>query len=213
MESSSITVIGADDPLGEAVVREALIRGLSVRATAPSPERLPTLSRELTVVRARPGAQHELTPAIAGAAAVVLGLSPQLGAEPTMRITDAAIATARAMREAGVRRLTAASSIDLAGPSAAPAALRSLLSPVHDRLHHGGIQDLRRLEQLLAGSGLDWTVLRAGTLVELLGTKQQRVVTVEDGVSRTLAREDLARALLDQALQPGAEPRLLAVTA
>lgn len=213
MTRRSITVIGADDPLGEAVVREALVRGLSVRATTPRPHQFPTLSRELAVVRARPEAQHELTPAITGADAVVLGLSPQLGAEPTMRITDAAIATARAMREAGVRRLTAASSIDLAGPSAAPTALRSLLTPLHDRLHHGGLQDLRRLEQLLAGSGLDWTVLRVGALVELLGTREQRTAPVAEGASRSVAREDLAHALLDQALHPGTEPRLLAVTA
>lgn len=107
----------------------------------------------------------------------------------------------------------AASSLDLAGPSAAPNALRSLLAPVHDRLHHGGLQDLRRLERLLASSGLDWTVLRAGQLVDLLGTREQRVVPVETGASRTLAREDLARALVDQALRPGEEPRVLAVTA
>lgn len=213
MTRRSITVIGADDPLGEAVVREALVRGLSVRATTPRPRQLPTLSRELSVVRARPDSQHELTPALTGADAVVLGLSPQLGLQPSMRITDTAIAAARAMREAGVRRLTAASSIDLAGPSAAPSALRSLLGPLHDRLHHGGLQDLRRMEQLLAGSGLDWTVLRAGALVELLGTRKQRTVPIEEGASRSVAREDLAHALLDQALRPGAEPRLLAVTA
>lgn len=130
-----------------------------------------------------------------------------------MRLTEAAIAMARAMREAGIRRVTAASSIDLAGPSAAPAALRSLLAPLHDRLHHGGLQDLRRLEQLMAGSGLDWTVLRAGALVELLGTREQRTGPVAEGASRSVAREDLAHALLDQTLHPGTEPRLLAVSA
>src|SRR5690625_1220189 len=213
MTSSSITVIGADDPLGEAVVREALVRGLLVQATAVHPEQLPRLSPTLRVVRAQPAVQHELVPAISGTDAVVLGLSPLLGAEPTMRVTDAAIATVRAMREAGVRRLTAASSLDLAGPSAAPSALRSLLAPVHQRLHHGGMQDLRRLERLLAGSGLDWTVLRAGQLVDLLGTREQRIVPLEDGARGTLAREDLARALVDQALRPGQEPRVQAVTA
>src|SRR5690625_5538020 len=76
MTSSSITVIGADDPLGEAVVREALVRGLLVQATAVHPEQLPRLSPTLRVVRARPAVQHELVPAISGTDAVVLGLSP-----------------------------------------------------------------------------------------------------------------------------------------
>src|SRR5690625_2087922 len=86
MTSSSITVIGADDPLGEAVVREALVRGLLVQATAVHPEQLPRLSPTLRVVRARPAVQHELVPAISGTDAVVLGLSPRLGSEPTMRV-------------------------------------------------------------------------------------------------------------------------------
>lgn len=206
-------MIGADDPLGEAVVREALVRGCSVRATAPLPDRVPRLSPALQVLRAQSEVQEELVPAVRGADAVVLALSPQLGAEASMLATESAIATVRALREAGVRRLVAVSSTEVAGPTAAPVALRRVLGPVHHRLHHGGLQDLRRLEHLLAGSGLDWTVLRSGRLTDLLGTGEHALVPAHEDGSRTIAREDLARALVDQALSPGQDPRVLAVRA
>ncbi|MCT2177604.1 NAD(P)H-binding protein [Brachybacterium muris] len=205
MAFKTLTVIGADDLLGEAVVREALVRGLRVRGTAPLPQRVPRLSPEFEVLRAEAGSQDDLEPAVKGADAVVLALTPQLVADPTMQATDAAIAAVRAMRAAGVERLVAVSSIELADPA-------RVLGPLRRRLHHGGLQDLRRLERLLAGSGLDWTVLRAGRPTDLLGTREQSVGTRHDEGSRALPREDLARALVDQALTGGSEPRVLTVT-
>lgn len=211
MTTSGITVIGADDPLGEAVIREALVRGLEVVATAPLPDRVPRLSPALRLVRAEPHAQEDLAPAIAGTGTVVLALSPRPDGEPTMRRTDATLATVRAMREVGAHRLVAASSIELGG--AAATGLRGLTAPVRRRRHHGGLQDLRRLEQLLTGSGTDWTVLRAGTLTDLLGTRRQQVVGLEHGAAGRIAREDLAHALVDQAQRQGTAERVLAVTA
>lgn len=206
MAQQTLTVIGADDPLGEAVVREALVRGLRVRATAPLPRRVPRLSPELEVLRAESGSQEDLEPAVRGADGVVLALTPQLVHDATMLATDAAIAVVRAMRAVGAQRLVGVSSTELSDSS-------RLWGPLRRRLHHGGLQDLRRLERLLAGSGLDWTVLRAGRTTDLLGTREQVVGSALEQGDRTLPREDLARALVDQALAEGREPRILTVTA
>lgn len=206
MAQQTLTVIGADDPLGEAVVREALVRGLRVRATAPLPRRVTRLSPELEVLRAESGSQEDLEPAVRGADGVVLALTPQLVHDATMLATDAAIAAVRAMRAVGAQRLVGVSSTELSDSS-------RLWGPLRRRLHHGGLQDLRRLERLLAGSGLDWTVLRAGRTTDLLGTREQVVGSALEQGDRTLPREDLARALVDQALAEGREPRILTVTA
>ncbi|MCT1384775.1 NAD(P)H-binding protein [Brachybacterium sp. p3-SID1565] len=206
MAQQTLAVIGADDPLGEAVVREALVRGLRVLATAPLPRRVPRLSPELEVLRAESGSQEDLEPAVRGADGVVLALTPQLVHDATMLATDAAIAAVRAMRAVGAQRLVGVSSTQLSDSS-------RLWGPLRRRLHHGGLQDLRRLERLLAGSGLDWTVLRAGRTTDLLGTREQVVGSSLEHGDRTLPREDLARALVDQALAEGREPRILTVTA
>lgn len=204
MAQRSITVIGADDELGEAVVREALVRGLHVTATAAAPERVPTFSPALQVQRARSDSQEELEPAVRGCDAVVLGLSPRLDRDPSMRATDTAIAAVRAMRAAGVSRLVAVSSTELTDSS-------RLRGPLRRGLHRGGLQDLVRLERLLEGSGVDWTVLRSGRLTDLLGTRTPQVQQVQDVAVSPVPRDDLARALVDQALVAGSDPRVLAV--
>jgi uncharacterized protein YbjT (DUF2867 family) len=70
---------------------------------------------------------------------------------------------------------------------------------------------------LLEASGADWTVLRAGRLTDLLGTRKPMLLAAEQGArvpaSRRIPREDLARALVDQALVPGQDPRVLVVAA
>jgi putative NADH-flavin reductase len=213
---TTVTVIGADDPLGEAVMREALVRGLAVQATAARAEQIPRLSPRLQLHTADPQDQSSLLPAVDGADAVVLGLTPQTTGAPSMRLTDTVIALVRAMREVGAQRLVAASSLELGGrapETGATALARSLARSARRVGPRGGLQDLQRLEQLCAGSGLDWTVLRAGSLTDLLGTKRARSVALAEGGDAQLAREDLACALLDQALRPGRRPRLAAVTA
>lgn len=213
---TTLTVIGADDPLGEAVMREALVRGLTVRATAAHAELIPRLSPRLQVHAADPQDQRALRSAVDGADAMVLGLSPQPAGAPTMRMTDTVIALVRAMREARTTRLVVPSSLELGGLAAengAAGRARSLARGARRIGPRGGLRDLERLEQLCEGSGMDWTVLRAGSLTDLLGTKRARCVPLSVGGDAQLAREDLACALLDQALQPGHRPRVAAVTA
>jgi nucleoside-diphosphate-sugar epimerase len=213
---TTLTVIGADDPLGEAVMREALVRGLAVRATAAHAELIPRLSPRLQVRSADPRNQQSLLRAVDGADAVVLGLTPQTAGAPTMRMTDTVIALVRAMREARTTRLVVPSSLDLGGHAAeggAAGRARSLARSARRIGPRGGLRDLERLERLCEGSGMDWTVLRAGSLTDLLGTRRAHCVPLTVGGDAQLAREDLACALLDQALQPGHRPRVAAVTA
>lgn len=212
MTPSRVTVIGADSPLGEAVLREVLVRGLEVTASATRPERVARISPSLRVLRADHLVQDELRTTVEGADAVVLGLTPALGAEPTMERTNTTIALVRAMRQAGVRRLVAASHIDVDGPRSGAAALRGLLGPVRERRWNGGLADLRRMEMLLDRSGLSTAVLRAGRLVDLLGTGVYRLVAPEEATGGRLPREDLARALVDQALASDAVTGVRAVT-
>lgn len=196
-----LAVIGADDRLGEAVVREAVVRGLAVTATAADPARVARISAGLEVRGARESCEAELREAVQGADAVVLGLDPQLGSAPTTRRTDAAIALVRAMRAAGLGRLVAASHVDLAGPALLPRAVRGALAPLRARLDQGALADLRRMEHLLESASLDTTVLRAARLSEVLGSGAYRLVPPSEAVAASLPREDLARALVDQALE------------
>jgi len=209
--STRLAVIGADDPLGEAVVREALVRGIAVTATAPDPSRVARVTADLEVRAARERSEEDLREAISGADAVVLGIGTRLSSPPTMIRTDTAVALVRAMRALGLPRLVAASHVDLAGPARAPRAVRAALAPLRTALHQGSVADLRRMEHLLGSSGLATTVLRAGRLTDLLGSKAYRLVAPEEAVAAPLPLEDLARALVDQALEASSARPVYAV--
>ncbi|MFC0676038.1 NAD(P)H-binding protein [Brachybacterium hainanense] len=206
-----LVVIGADDQLGEAVMREAVVRGLAVTATAADPAAVARFTRDLEVRGAAPSSEDELAAAVAGADAVVLGHGTELGSEPTMSRTDTTIALVRALRAVGVGRLVAASHVDLDGPARAPRALRGALAPLRRLAGGGSIADLRRMELLLETSGLRTTVLRAGRIIDLLGSKAYRLVPPEEAGAAPLPREDLARALVDQALEPASSRAVYAV--
>lgn len=207
MTPAHLTVIGADEELGEAVVREALVRGLTVTATAADPSRIARITADLRILAADPRSAEDLHRAITrhraidGSDAVVLGIGPDTGNEPTMSRTEATIAAVRAMRRADVDRLVAASHADLGGPSMVPPRLRGPLVPLHRRLERGSLADMRRMEVLLESSGLRTTVLRSGRLVDLLGSKAYRLATPQEALASPLPREDLARAMVDQSLE------------
>lgn len=215
-----IAVLAAETGTGEAVARDAVLRGMEVLCLAQQPERVARVSPAQQIL-ALPGEgePEALASAIAdaalGADAAILALEPEPGVDRTELVT----AALRALRAADVRRVVASSSLLLRGGAHDPVidtGVRSALGA----LKPGGIPrsallDLRHAEILLEMSGLDWTILRAGSLTDQLGTRRPRLFPADtaarDASARSIAREDVARALLDQAVQSGAEPRVQAV--
>ncbi|MFE5777404.1 NAD(P)-dependent oxidoreductase [Brachybacterium sp. NPDC056505] len=223
-----IAVFGADGLLGEAVARDALLRSLEVVSAAEDPSRPARISPAQMLVRIDPGDPVGLLDALEGADAVVLALDPDTAAAgrsadagPGADDVDLVMSVIRGMRRRHVPRLVASSSLALHGDPASPRvdrSLRRVLGELGRELRGAADQtararDLRRCEMLVAGSGLDWTLLRAGRLTDLLGTRSPRLVRADgaaadpqDPRTRAIPREDLARALVDQALVAG-DPR------
>jgi uncharacterized protein YbjT (DUF2867 family) len=225
-----IAVFGADGLLGEAVARDALLRSLEVVSAAEDPSRLAHISPAQMLVRIDPGDPVGLLEALEGADAVILALDPDSpvaggsaagSAGAGAGAVDLVTSVIRGMRRRHVPRLVASSSLALHGDPAAPRvdrSLRRVLGEIGRELRGAPDQgaharELRRCEMLVAGSGLDWTLLRSGRLTDLLGTRSPRLVRADgaaadpqDPRTRAIPREDLARALVDQALVAG-DPR------
>jgi uncharacterized protein YbjT (DUF2867 family) len=227
--SPRIVVIGADGLLGEAVARDALLRSLEVVSAAEDPSRLARLSPGQLLVEIDPGDPVGLLDALSGASAVILALEPEPTSEPRRHdLADLVTAVVRGMRRTGATRLVASSTLALRGDAADPRTdlgIRRGLRAAARELRGAGelsahVRDLRRCEMLLDGSGMDWTVLRAERLTDLLGTRAPRLLAPEAAAegprARAVPREDLARALVDQALttgDPAARVRAVAVDA
>jgi uncharacterized protein YbjT (DUF2867 family) len=172
-----LVVIAATGGIGRHAVQQAVEAGHEVTAVARNPTQLPVgvrrvVTADLSVVEA-----SSLQSAFAGTDAVLSGLGPRSRADTgiTSRGTKVIV---EAMRAAGVRRLVAVSAAPI-GTVPSPArpkpprydpgdrfVMRHLLNPMIKAVFRDHYADLAVMEDTLADSGLDWTVLRPPRLTD-----------------------------------------------
>lgn len=127
----------------------------------------------------------DLAGAIDGADAVVFAAGAGPGSGPERKRTvdyGAAAKLIDACRSAGVSRYVMVSSIGAHDPAGGPESMRPYLQAKADA------------DEALAGSGLDWTIVRPGSLTNSPGTSAVRI-TEDMAVRGEVPREDVARVL------------------
>lgn len=154
----------------------------------------------MTVVKADVGDPATVRTAIAGSDAVF----SVVGGKPTRQPVDLYSTAARnivdAMHEHGVKRLFVVSSVVLE-PGWRPSNaffFNNVLDPLVNRVMlRTSHDDMRRMEQLVRDSGLDWTIVRASGL---FSNHQRTQYEVQEDQADGLftAREDLAASMLEQ---------------
>jgi putative NADH-flavin reductase len=165
-----LTIIAATGGVGHELLEQALAAGHDVTAVVRNPSKLSRPVRAVTadLAVADPAA---LEPAITGADAVLSGLGPHSNSDAGIASQGTPVIVA-AMKATGVRRIVAVS----AAPVATIATPGRPSPPKHDpgdgffmrqvgnrlaRVRLGKVlADLARMEDILRGSGLDWTVVR-----------------------------------------------------
>jgi putative NADH-flavin reductase/uncharacterized membrane protein YphA (DoxX/SURF4 family) len=192
-----LLVLGATGGTGKAVVEQAIRRGHQVTALVRSPEKLTGVGEQLVIRKGDPTKADELEAALAGQDVVVSALGLR-GLGPSTILSDAARATVRAMKAAGVHRLLVVSAGMLFDESATIALMlrRTILKNI--------AMDSAAMERVLAESDLDWTIARPPQLTN--GPLTRRYVAAERHVpadSRLwMSRADVANFLLDQVDRP-----------
>jgi putative NADH-flavin reductase len=191
-----IAVFGASGGTGRLLVERAAAAGHQVVAVVRDPAQLAAVSPEVTVVPVDVTDRAAAADTIRGCDAVVSLLGPGAVRGPTTVRSDATDTIMAAMRETGVRRLVvvtaAGHSTDGDGP-----ATRIVLKPLLSALLRHSFADMRRTEQIVRGSGLDWTLVRPPRLTDgpHTGTYRTSVDRNVRGGLR-LSRADLADFLL-----------------
>lgn len=198
-----LTVFGATGGVGQEIVRQALAAGHRVTAVVRDPARLTVTGEGLEVVRADLTDPEVLRPALAGRDAVLSGLGARSRGDAGVaaRLTRTVL---RAMDAEGVRRVVVVSAAPLAPhPQDDPPADR-LLRAVLRAFLKGVYADLREMEAELMRSATDWTSVRPPRLTDgpLTGTYRS-VVGGVPRAGRTLARADVAHAMLTAVTDPG----------
>jgi putative NADH-flavin reductase len=219
-----ITIFGATGGTGACLVEQALAAGHEVTAVVRDPARL--AARVGAAAQAVPAGQaHQgipagqayqgvpagqrmrivtadvmdpaaIGPAVAGADAVVSALGPR-GTGPTTVSQDSARSIIRAMRDHGVRRLLTVSGSIVTDAGEGPV-MRYLIKPLARRtgLRHV-CADMRRAEDEVRASHLDWTIFRPPRLTDKAATGTYRTA-IDRNLPRgyTVSRAGLAACML-----------------
>jgi putative NADH-flavin reductase len=193
-----LTIFGASGGTGRRLVEQALAAGHTVTAVVRDPARLPVRHDRLKLVAADVLDPEAITPAVAGADAVVSALGPR-SSRNRSSITSAGTASIlKAMRTAGSSRLVVVSAAPVASDDhGTTLPYRLLVKPLLRGLLGGLYADLAVMEETVRRSGLAWTILRPPQLTDGPRTGSYRQATDANlrGGYR-ISRADLADAIL-----------------
>ena len=207
-----LTILGATGATGTCLTQQALTAGHEVTAVVRDPARLAVPAHQrLRILTADVMDPASITPAIAGADAVISAVGPR-GTGPTTVIHDSVRSIIQAMQKTGTRRLLEVSGSVVADEGESPY-LRYLLKPVARRtfLRHV-CADMRRGEDEIGESNLDWTIFRPPSL-----TGKPARGTYRTAIDRnlphgfTISRADLAACMLTLLHDPATMHRHVAI--
>jgi len=181
-------VIGATGRVGREIVKQALVRGHDVTAFVRSPESVTLKNERLTVLKGNVMDENQLFDTMENHDAVLSALGPREVFKPSSLLHDSALATTRAMQRSGVKRL-----VILSAAAHFPGVPNRIVSFIL-RNH---MRDSLAMEEIVQGSGLDWTIARPPRLTEedYLTYRSREGAAPRMGFS--LARKAVAAFMLD----------------
>jgi uncharacterized protein YbjT (DUF2867 family) len=193
-----IVVFGANGPTGRLLTRHALASGHEVLAVTRQPGAFPVQQAGLRVVGGDVLDPDAVDGVVAGVDAVLSSLGAPFQRTPVEVYSRGAEHILDAMKRHDVRRLVVVSSGAVTGEDEPTGGLffNRVLQPFVMRwLGRAVYDDMRRMEELVAASDVDWTILRPSGLFELPAVTDYSL-TEEHGPGRFTARVDLADAML-----------------
>jgi putative NADH-flavin reductase len=217
-----LTIIAATGGVGRELLQQAVAAEHDVTAVVRNPSKLSRPVRAITTDMTAPD-QVALESAIAGADAVLSGLGPHSNSDAGIA-SQGTRAIVAAMKTTGVRRIVAVSAAPVSTvPSRSRPSppkhdpgdgffMRHLFSPMVKAAFAGNYADLAQMEEDLAASGLDWTVVRPPRLTGKPLTGNYRTAygqNVRRGVF--ISRADVAHLMLAVLAEPETVKQIISV--
>lgn len=196
----SIVVFGANGPTGRLLVSHALAAGHQVIAVTRRPDKFPQQHPNLTVARADVLDASAVEGVVSGADAILSTLGAPYGLKQVAVYSVGARNILTAMERHQVRRLVVVSSSATDPKPYADAGFffnRVVQPLVVNVLGKTVYEDMRRMEELIRNSEVDWTIVRPSGLFDMDFVSDYELA--EDHIAgRFTARSDLAAAMLAQ---------------
>jgi len=128
-----------------------------VTAFVRTPESIPVKNERLTVRMGNVMDENQLLAAMQNHDAVTSALGPREPFKPSSILRDSALATTRAMKRSGVKRLLVLS---------AAAHFPGVPNRIVRFILRNHMRDSLAMEEIVQGSGLDWTIVRPPRLTQ-----------------------------------------------
>ncbi len=181
-------VIGATGRTGREIVQQALARGHHVTGFVRSPESISVKNERLSVLKGNVMDENQLFQAMQNQDAVISTLGPREVFKPTSMLHDSAVATTRAMNRSGVKRLVVLS---------AAAHFPGIPNRIASFIMRNHMRDSLAMEEIVQGSGLDWTIARPPRLTQEEYTTYRSREGAAPKMGFSLARKAVAAFMLD----------------
>lgn len=209
-----IAVFGATGPTGRLFTEQALAAGHEVTASVRHPDAFELEHERLRVLTGDATDRDAVAAAVAGQDAVVSALGVPYSRTPISLYSQSAALLREAMGSAGVRRLVAVTStnVDTSAGSQGLFVFDHVVEPVLSRVVGRTLYaDMRRMEQVVRDSDLEWTIVRPAALCAS-DTVSDYAVAETFVRGRFTARRDLAAFMLAELDDQRFVRRVAAVT-
>jgi nucleoside-diphosphate-sugar epimerase len=209
-----IVIFGANGRTGRLLVEQALAAGHDVTAVTRRPVGFPITHDRLDVVEADVHDPEAVDQAVAGADAVLSTLGVPYVRKPINVYSDGIRNVVAAMSHHGVKRLVVVSSSATEPYDHADGGflLNRVLQPlISATIGKTTYADMRRMEALVRGSDLQWTIMRPSGLFDAPAVSRYELHE-EQAPGIFTSRADLAASLLEQATDGRFVRKALAVT-
>jgi putative NADH-flavin reductase len=199
----NIAIFGANGPTGRLLCKQALEAGHHVTAVTRHPETFDIAHERLAVLTGDALDLDAVRRAVTGRDAVLSTLGVPYGRKPISLYSESTANLVTAMDQAGVRRLVVVSSSatdpqerfrDTGGGFFFEKVLKPMITLTMGKTLY---DDMRRMEERLRASDLDWTIMRPSGLFATETVTDYRIQ--QDFIAgRYTSRADLAAAMLEQ---------------
>lgn len=201
-----LIVFGANGPTGRLVVGQALNAGHRVTAVTRRPDQFPVSSTLLDVVAADVTDSDGVARVLStGPAAVISTFGVPYSRRKIRVYSDGITNITQAMTRFGVERLVCVSSTTVAreeAPGESWLWRKGIVPVLRNVVGRTLYDDMQRMEEIVASSGLNWTVVRPGGLFDAVEPTADYRVSERRLSGRFTSRADLAQVLLKEATEP-----------
>jgi putative NADH-flavin reductase len=194
-----LVLFGANGPTGRLVTRRALAEGHAVTAVTRRPDAFPIEDPRLRVAGADALDAAAVDGVVAGHDRVISTLGVPYSREPVTDFSRSAGNIVAAMGRHGLRRLVCVTSIGVHTelPREEKFLFRKVVGPILAAMGRTLYEDLRRMEEIVRATDLDWTIVRPSGLFDATTVSGYRVaVAPQRSPGMFTSRIDLADVLL-----------------